>query len=817
MSALDKAAQKAKGTLPKTEKAIKDTGKAAKKTLSSVDKLKKSLMGLAKGIAVGAAITGWFRGFSAADQASGAVATLGVNVDELKGKLFEVSVASGNLRSQTELLAASYDIASAGFNSAAEISTILAASIDGAVGGMTTMAKVSDAATSVMNAYGMSADQARGLIDGFIQTQNDGKIVVDQYANQIGRLAPIAKAADISIEQLNAAISSITAAGLPVEQTFTGMAMAIQGIMKPTGDAQKIAKEFGFEFNATALKAKGLDGVLMDMKTALHGNKEAMGRMFGSVEALKAVLPLLNDDLVSFNKNLENQKNSSGAAAAASLIMSGTVSQALGRVMDGLGNIIRNLDFLGVAFKGLLAVVNSFISGFLGLPKWFQVAATSAVALAIAVVAVLPAIGGLIGVFAALKGAAVVAAAGMGIALAPILLIAAKVALAVAALGALWAAFNKFKDLKNMNKEGFAESLIEEGSAEKVANELNKVEKEIARWEKRAQNEKEGKMNLFYNADPEKLAKLKALQAELKAGLVELNNVSADGLEVDKEKTKEAEEFNERFQELMGFKTNEEKMGITLMEQLKKENELLEAKIKGTDAVKKLEREIAETKLKAAGYSDDEIKAILDKNENLKETLTLQDKVSAMWKSIGDDIKSGVVDGIKSAITGAKSFGEVLSNVLNKISDKLLNLAIDGIFSSLGGGGGFLGKLFGASAEGRYASSPMVSTLAEKSEPEYVIPAGRMAEATSRYNSGARGESVIPRGGATSSPSGGGGGITQVSYTGPVLNFNSEEFVPKSAIGDIINSAAQKGAKAGEARTLSSLQNSRSRRSTLGL
>ena len=45
-------------------------------------------------------------------------------------KLFEVSVASGNLRSQTELLAASYDIASAGFNSAAEISTILAASID---------------------------------------------------------------------------------------------------------------------------------------------------------------------------------------------------------------------------------------------------------------------------------------------------------------------------------------------------------------------------------------------------------------------------------------------------------------------------------------------------------------------------------------------------------------------------------------------------------------------------------------------------------------------------------------------------------------
>ena len=49
------------------------------------------------------------------------------------------------------------------------------------------------------------------------------------------------------------------------------------------------------------------------------------------------------------------------------------------------------------------------------------------------------------------------------------------------------------------------------------------------------------------------------------------------------------------------------------------------------------------------------------------------------------------------------------------------------------------------------------------------------------------------------------------------VNFNSEEFVPKSAVGQIIATATSRGAKAGEARTLSSLQNSRSRRSNLGL
>ena len=62
-----------------------------------------------------------------------------------------------------------------------------------------------------------------------------------------------------------------------------------------------------------------------------------------------------------------------------------------------------------------------------------------------------------------------------------------------------------------------------------------------------------------------------------------------------------------------------------------------------------------------------------------------------------------------------------------------------------------------------------------------------------------------------------GGSGTTVNYTGPTLNFNGDEYVPRSAVGEIINTAAQRGASVGEARTLSSLRNSRSRRSNLGL
>ena len=64
---------------------------------------------------------------------------------------------------------------------------------------------------------------------------------------------------------------------------------------------------------------------------------------------------------------------------------------------------------------------------------------------------------------------------------------------------------------------------------------------------------------------------------------------------------------------------------------------------------------------------------------------------------------------------------------------------------------------------------------------------------------------------------GGGGGVTTVNYTGPTLNFNGDEYVPKSAVGGIINAAAKRGASMGETSTMRSLQNSRSARSRIGI
>ena len=264
------------------------------------------------------------------------------------------------MASTNQLLAASYDVASAGFGKAADITKILEASLLGAVGGMTDIGTVSDAATSVMNAFGLTTDSVSKIVDGFVQTQNDGKIVVGQYASQIGRVAPIAAAAGVGIDELNVAISTVTAQGVPVESTFAGINQVIASVVKPTAEAAKAAKRLGIDFSSAAIKTKGFGGFLEDVIKKTGGSEVEITKLFSSVDALKALMPLVNDDLVTFNKNLDNQKNATGAAGDAADIMGQMVSSQISQIVNNITTLTRGLDrVLGPALKGLLDLINA--------------------------------------------------------------------------------------------------------------------------------------------------------------------------------------------------------------------------------------------------------------------------------------------------------------------------------------------------------------------------------------------------------------------------------------------------------------------------
>ena len=307
----------------------------------------------------------FFRGFAEADNAAAAVRTLGVDSAQLQKKLLGVTAELKGQVGQTELLAASYDVASAGFNDAASAADILKAASLGAKGGLSDLNTVADATTSVLNAYGLSSDKAAKLVDGFIQTQNDGKIVVAQYAKQIGRVAPIAAAAGVGIDELNAAISTVTAQGVPIESTFAGLRQVIASVIKPTDEASKAAKALGIDFSSAAIKSKGFGGFLEEVVEKTGGSEVALTKLFGSVEAIAAVLPLTNDGLVSFNQNLDNQADSAGAARDAANQLGGTITSQLDAIFNNVGTLARQLDTqLEPALGGVLGKIQEVTAEF---------------------------------------------------------------------------------------------------------------------------------------------------------------------------------------------------------------------------------------------------------------------------------------------------------------------------------------------------------------------------------------------------------------------------------------------------------------------
>ena len=205
---------------------------------------------------------------------------------------------------------------------------------------------------------------------------------------------------------------------------------------------------------------------------------------------------------------------------------------------------------------------------------------------------------------------------------------------------------------------------------------------------------------------------------------------------------------------------------------------------------------------------------------NAKKIEEANKKEKEQRKQIADMLANETTNAIMGLIDGTKSLGESLAGIAKQIASMFLQKALgsSGLFGGLltKAEGGYMANGIRPFAAGGMATKPTLGLVGEAGEDEYIIPASKMAQSMQRYSAGARGESVIP-GTGQSSAGGGADAQTTVNYSGPILNFNSEEFVPKSAIGQIINSAASRGAKAGEARTLSSLQNSRSRRQGIGL
>jgi len=215
-----------------------------------------------------------------------------------------------------------------------------------------------------------------------------------------------------------------------------------------------------------------------------------------------------------------------------------------------------------------------------------------------------------------------------------------------------------------------------------------------------------------------------------------------------------------------------------------------------------------------------ELKAIFDDLQGSGGGSPLQKFADSLkdFKPAVEDAVVGAFKGLEDTIvnfvqTGKLAFKDLARSIIADMAriavraaivKPLMNFMFPGLFAK---GAAFAGNKIVPYRKGGVVSSPTMfkyggSNLGVMGEagPEAIMPLKR----------GKSGKLGVEMHGRT-------GGTTNVNYTGPTLNFNGDEYVPKSAVGSIVNAAANKGANMGETATMRSLQNSRSARGRIGL
>ena len=198
---------------------------------------------------------------------------------------------------------------------------------------------------STMNAYGMKTEDSGQVADLFFQIIKDGKIEMNDLAHSFAMVSPMAAASGVSLQEVGAAIAVLTASGIAPSTAIEYLRSALTNIIKPSKQASDEAERLGIQFDAAALKSKGLGGVLADVAKATGGNTDSMAKLIGDVGGLAAAMVLTGPQAAKFAEEIKLMGASAGAVSAA--------YEKMANSMDVVGQRVAN------AFKGLLIAVGT--------------------------------------------------------------------------------------------------------------------------------------------------------------------------------------------------------------------------------------------------------------------------------------------------------------------------------------------------------------------------------------------------------------------------------------------------------------------------
>lgn len=196
---------------------------------------------------------------------------------------------------------------------AGEAMSVLRAAMISAKGGVTDTAQATNMLISILNAYKIPAKDAADVTDLLFQVMKRGTTTLPELAQYIGNVVATAKAAELSIEEMGAAIATMTRNGIKTDMAMTSLNNVLSEFIKPSEKGREIAEKYGIDMSIAALKSKGLLAVIKDLQKI---PKDALAEIFPDARGIRGVFSI-TDDVAGFKTDMEEMKNRAGSSMAA--------------------------------------------------------------------------------------------------------------------------------------------------------------------------------------------------------------------------------------------------------------------------------------------------------------------------------------------------------------------------------------------------------------------------------------------------------------------------------------------------------------------
>lgn len=249
------------------------------------------------------------------------------------------SLSNKTGQAATDLLESVYNSISAGVQTANAVEFVDKAN-QLAVGGFTSSTTAVDVLTTALNAYGLSVNQVSQISDYLITTQNLGKTTVDELANSVGKVIPLASAYGVQMDNLSTAYAVMTANGIATVEAGT----YLKSILSELGDTGSevssiLLEQTGQSFAELSAQGYSLGDILAVIGDSVDGNATAFANLWASTVAGVGALSLFNSGAERYNDVLAEMVNSAGATEAAYTAMANTTETAQNRMATSTYNL----------------------------------------------------------------------------------------------------------------------------------------------------------------------------------------------------------------------------------------------------------------------------------------------------------------------------------------------------------------------------------------------------------------------------------------------------------------------------------------------